>query len=253
MTARDGGEIALSGETANRLAKRLAGREAARVSLVPDEKKAQRPRTTKGVAPRKVAPTARGARGVWYVLKARHGDDAQMEKVLQAAAEAARRGGTARALQLLTSPDVRPELAAAAAVSTDYRTHEARRWAEIRAAFLAEHESVTAPELAKLTGSHATNPSARAHSWVKANRIFSVNDGASERFPLFQLREGQPFPQLTEILLLLKRKLTNWQIALWLTSPNAWVGSWRRPIDVLAESPDTVVKAARHEVGERVL
>ena len=252
MTARDGGEIALSGETANRLAKRLAGREAARVSLVPDEKKAQRQRTTKGVTPRKGAPTARGTRGVWYVLKARHGDDPQMEKVLQAAAEAARRGGTARALQLLTSPYVRPEVPAAA-VSTDYRTHEARRWVEMRAAFLVKHESVTAPELAKLTGSRATNPSARAHSWVKANRIFSVNDGASERFPLFQLREGQPFPQLTEILPLLKRKLTNWQIALWLTSPNAWVGSWRRPIDVLAENPDVVVEAARHEVGERIL
>ena len=39
MAERDGGEIALSGETANRLAKRLAGREAARLSLVPARRK----------------------------------------------------------------------------------------------------------------------------------------------------------------------------------------------------------------------
>jgi hypothetical protein len=256
MSARDGGDIALSGETANRLAKRLAGREAARLSLVPGEKKVQPARTGKGALPRKLAQPPHRTRGTWYVLKAKRGDDAQMEKVLQAAAEAARRGGTSHALELLASPGARPHasmVAEAPAGSTDYRSHEARRWAEARATFLVEHENVTAPELARLTGSQSINPSARAHSWVKANRIFSVNDGTGERYPLFQLREGQPLPQLAEILPLLKRKLTNWQIALWFTSPNAWVGGWRRPIDVLTESPDVVIEAARHEVGEHVL
>ena len=179
-----------------------------------------------------------------------------MEKVLQAAAEAARRGGTSHALELLASPGARrqdPIAVEALTASTDYPAHEARRWAAARAAFLAEHESVPAPELARLTGSQSINPSARAHSWVKANRIFSVNDGTGERYPLFQLREGQPLPQLAEILPLLKQKLTNWQIALWFTSPNAWVGGWRRPIDALTEAPDVVIEAARHEVGEHVL
>jgi hypothetical protein len=256
MAERDGGEIALSGETAIRLAKRLAGREAARLSLVPSETKAQGAQTVKGGAPRKVVQPGHRSRGTWYVLKAKRGDDAQMEKVLQAAAEAARRGGTSHALELLASPATRPEdliAVEAPATSADYRTHEARRWAEARAAFLAEYESVTAPELARLTGSQSINPSARAHSWVKANRIFSVNDGTGERYPLFQLREGQPLPQFAEILPLLKRKLTNWQIALWFTSPNAWVGGWRRPIDALIGSPDVVIEAARHEVGEHVL
>jgi hypothetical protein len=147
----------------------------------------------------------------------------------------------------------KPVAEAPASTASDYRTHEARRWAAAREAFLAEHESVTAPELARLTGSRSTNPSARAHSWVKANRIFSVNDGTGERYPLFQLREGLPLPQLAELLPILRRKLSNWQIALWFTSPNAWVGEWRRPIDVLAERPDVVVDAARHEVGEQVL
>ncbi|MEA2927022.1 MAG: hypothetical protein QOD25_4144 [Alphaproteobacteria bacterium] len=199
MSARDGGEIALSGETANRLAKRLAGREAARLSLVPGETKVHGAPAGKRGGPRKVAQPGHRSRGIWYVLKAKRGDDAQMEKVLQAAAEAARRGGTSHALELLTSPATRlqaPLAVEAPAASTDYRTHEARRWADARAAFLAEHESVTAPELARLTGSQSINPSARAHSWVKANRIFSVKDGAGERYPLFQLREGQPLPQL---------------------------------------------------------
>jgi hypothetical protein len=110
-----------------------------------------------------------------------------------------------------------------------------------------------APELAHLTGSRSVNPSARAHSWAKASRIFSVNDGTGERYRLFQLREGQPSPALVEILPVLRRKLSNWQIALWFTSPNAWVGGWRRPIDVPTESPDIAIDAARHEVGEQIL
>ena len=251
MAARDGDEIALSGQTANRLAKQLAGRQAARLSLVLGETKVQgKARAREGSPPRKRINAARRAPGVWYVLKAKRGDDAQMEKVLQAAAEAARRSGTSHALELLGAPATRPE---AGASSADYRAHEARRWADARAAFLADHESVTAPELARLTGSRSINPSARAHSWAKANRIFSVNDGTGERYPLFQLREGQPLPQLAEILPILKRKLSNWQIALWFTAPNAWVGDWRRPIDLLTDSPDVVIDAARHEVGEHVL
>ena len=255
MAARDGDEIALSGETASRLAKRLAGRQAARLSLAPGETKVQGKARSKGSPPRREIKSTRHAPGVWYLLKAKRGDDAQMEKVLQVAAEAARRSGASHALELLGAPATRPEAGAVRepAASVDYRAHEARRWAEARAAFLAEHESVTAPELARLTGSRSINPSARAHSWVKANRIFSVNDGTGERYPLFQIQEGQPLPQLTEILPILKRKLSNWQIAMWFTAPNAWVGGWRRPIDVLTESPDVVIDAARHEVGEHVL
>ena len=174
MAVRDGGEIALSGEVASRLSKRLAGRQAVRLSLIPGQQNVPGKSRTGKPAGRKAAPSALG---VWYVLKAKRGDDERMEKVLQAAAEAARRSGTSHALELLGSQ-------AAAAVETpppDHRTHEARRWAQARAAFLAEHESVTAPELARLTGSRSINPSARAHSWVRANRIFSVNDGTGER------------------------------------------------------------------------
>jgi hypothetical protein len=257
MAARDSSEIALSGETANRLAKRLAGRQAVRLSLAVSEKKVPgKARMGKGPSARKATKPAARAPGVWYVLKAKHGDDNRMEQVLQAAAEAARRSGTSHALELLGSPEAQPQADTAreAPVSAplDYREHEARRWAAARADFLHKYESVTAPELASLTGSRSANPSARAHSWVKANRIFSVNDGASERYPLFQLREGQPLSQLADILPVLRRKLSNWQIAFWFTSPNAWAGGWRRPIDVLTQEPDVVFDAARHEVGEHV-
>ncbi len=117
--------------------------------------------------------------------------------------------------------------------------------------FLAEHKSVTAPELAHFTGSKAKNQSARAHDWVKAGRIFSVNDGASDRYPLFQLREGQPIPVLADILKVLTPKLSNWQVAFWLTSPNAWTGSWRSPVEILASEPENVLEAARHEVADK--
>jgi hypothetical protein len=192
---------------------------------------------------------------VWYVLQAKRDDSDEMEKVLKAAMEAARRSGTSRALELLSADVNTPQATPFAEHSPepDYRVHEARRWADLRAAFLSDHESVTAPELSRLTGSRSANPSARAHSWVKSNRIFAINDGTCERYPLFQLREGQPIPQVGDILSILKPRLSNWQIALWFASPNAWVGDWRRPIDVLADHPQVVVDAARHEVAEHEL
>jgi hypothetical protein len=269
MAVRESREIALSGQTTSKLAKRLAGGRAVRLSLVLGrEKAAILTKAPKGKGtvlgkPGTAAPDTASLRRVWYVLQAKRGDSEDMEKVLQAAAESVRRDGASRALELLgpqrnapskvADPRATPTPPSALSTAPDHRVHEARRWAEAQAAFLAEHESVTGPELARLTGSRSVNPSARAHSWVKANRIFSVNDGTGERYPLFQLQEGHPRPQLAEILPTLRRKLSNWQIALWFASPNAWVGGWRRPIDVLVERPEIVINAARHEIGEHVL
>jgi hypothetical protein len=83
--------------------------------------------------------------------------------------------------------------------------------------------------------------------------VFSVNDGSRERFPLFQLHEGQPIPAVANIIQLLRPKLSYWQIAFWFTTPNAWTGGWRAPCELLASEPERVVEAARHEVAERVL
>ena len=203
-----------------------------------------------------------------YTLPAKGSDEKGTKAVLEAALEAVRNLGAAKALDLITSKtrgdhgthkgSSRSSAATPQAEITsigDYREHEARRWKEIRDGFLEEHKSVTAPELAKLTGSKAGNPSSRAYTWAKKGLIFSVNDGSADRYPLFQLRpdDGKPRPEIKAILEVLKSKLSNWQVAIWFTAPNAWTGDWRRPVDLLDKDPAAVLVAARQEVAEQVL
>ncbi|MCB8877798.1 hypothetical protein [Acidisoma silvae] len=132
---------------------------------------------------------------------------------------------------------------------------EAKRWKDLRMAFLREYRSVTAPELAELTGSKSKNPSSRAHEWLRAGKIFAINDGAVVRYPLFQLdlTEGKPRPEIQKVLAYLREKLSDWQIAMWFTTPNTMAGNWRRPIELLNSEIDQVVKAAEFEVAETVL
>jgi hypothetical protein len=58
---------------------------------------------------------------------------------------------------------------------------------------------------------------------------------------------------MADILPILRRKLSNWQIAMWFVAPNAWTGEWHRPIDLLLDHLDLVIAAARHEIGEQAL
>jgi hypothetical protein len=129
---------------------------------------------------------------------------------------------------------------------------EAMRWKKLRAEFLDRYRSITAPELAEITGSRSKNPSSRAHEWLRAGKIFSVNDGGVARYPLFQLDpvEGKPLPEIQEALAYLRERLSDWQIAMWFTTPNTMAGNWRRPIDLLGSESAQVVKAAAFEVAE---
>ena len=193
-----------------------------------------------------------------FMVPREKGDPVAAAKVLEAAMVLTRKLGAAEVMKRLAvsvrsrrldpsmpSPVTKPF----STRPSDNGHGEAERWLKMRSKFLEEYRSVTAPELAIFTASKAKNQSARAHDWVKAGRIFSVNDGAAERYPTFQIREGQPIPQLAEILKVLSGKLSSWQIAFWFTSPNAWTGSWRMPADILASEPGKVLEAARHEVA----
>ena len=52
---------------------------------------------------------------------------------------------------------------------------------------------------------------------------------------------------------ILRPKLSESQIAKWFAAPNAWVGNWRCPADVMTAEPDCVIAAAQHEVGDQEL
>ncbi len=90
---------------------------------------------------------------------------------------------------------------------------------------------------------------------MRAGRIFAVHDGTCARYPLFQINEAEdrPRPEIQDALAYLRQKLSGWHIAIWFVTANAWIGDWRRPIDLLGREPDRVVDAARHEAMEKVL
>lgn len=172
-------------------------------------------------------------------------------RVVRTAMAAARRHGAAWVLEHLAKADNAVQRDSAQGVTEeegDWRAREAEGWKRLQAEFFRLHRSVTAPELANLTNSRAANRSARAHDWVKAGKVFSVNDGTVERFPVFQLREGAPSPVIGKVLGVLRGQLTPWQIAVWLTTPNAEFAEWQAPLDRLDAEPDAVVAAARREV-----
>jgi hypothetical protein len=128
-----------------------------------------------------------------------------------------------------------------------------RAWARLRADFLAAFDTVTPRELAGLTGSRARNAAARAYDWAKAGRIFGVNDGRETRYPLFQLKDGKPIPEIAEILRALRtRGSSDWEIALWFATPNADLGDWEIPARALARMPDAVARAAARRAEEPV-
>jgi poly(hydroxyalkanoate) granule associated protein phasin len=123
-----------------------------------------------------------------------------------------------------------------------------RRNAEARTAFLAEFGTLTSGEVAELAGSSAANRAALANRWKAEGRIFAVETGGQTLFPAFQFLadNGQPRPVIAEILAVLQPRLSGWQTALWFTGRNGWLGA-KRPVEVLASDPSTVVEAARQE------
>ena len=126
----------------------------------------------------------------------------------------------------------------------------ARRWAERKAAMLRENEHATGLDLGRLVGSRAKNLAERVLAWRREERIFAVNDGSRDVYPLFQIKGEDPHLVVAEVLGLLRPKLSNWEILAWFTAPDIWACEGRPPKDLLDSDRDNVLEAARHAVVE---
>ncbi len=128
---------------------------------------------------------------------------------------------------------------------------QAQRNAVARDGFLKEFGALDSEEVAELAGSQAENRRATAHRWQENGRIFSVPYSGRVVFPGFQFdpESGQPKPGVRSVLDALPLSLHGWQRALWWATPSDLL-EWRRPVDMLDESPGEVVKAARAEADD---
>jgi hypothetical protein len=119
-----------------------------------------------------------------------------------------------------------------------------------RQAFLDEWPFLTAEQVHQAAGLAARNVSATASRWKAAGEIFSVRAGRQDLYPLFQFRDGRPRPELKPVLEVFGKRRDGWQIALWLTTANGWLPGEARPIDLLQDDPEAVVRAARMAMAE---
>jgi hypothetical protein len=157
-----------------------------------------------------------------------------------------RQRGSYRDVLAALVPRDRGPLAAAALL-------QARRNALARQRFLEEFPSLTSAEVADAALSKATNRASLANRWRDEGRVFALRVGEQQLYPAFQLDgHGRPLEVVAGVLEHLNAGLlSDWQIALWFTSPNGWLGG-RRPVDSLLDEPGVVLEAAEHEVGELV-
>jgi hypothetical protein len=122
---------------------------------------------------------------------------------------------------------------------------QARRNAQAREALLGEFGALTSAEVAALVGSRAKNKAALANRWKVEGRIFSVAHKGQTYFPAFQFdAEGKPRPAIAAVASVLAPRVGEWELALWFTVPNGWLGG-RRPVDLLESEPEAVAEAAR--------
>jgi hypothetical protein len=120
-----------------------------------------------------------------------------------------------------------------------------QRSAEARLALLREYGAWSATEVAERAGSTAANRSALASAWRAAGRALAVDWHGRTVFPAFQFTDdGQPRPAIAAVLPHLHRAgLSDWQAALWFTSPTGWLDE-QRPVDLLDSDPTGVETAA---------
>jgi hypothetical protein len=132
-----------------------------------------------------------------------------------------------------------------ASVPSTEATEQLRLNAEARTDFLGEFPTLPAAELAGLAGITWSNPAAWPSRLQKEGKIFSVEYGRRQLFPVFQLdADWQPRQAVARVLAeLTDAGLQGWSVALWWTAANGWLEG-ARPVDLLDEKPDQVVAAA---------
>lgn len=128
---------------------------------------------------------------------------------------------------------------------------QVQRNAEAHAQLADEFGLLSSTQVAELAGSTASNRAATANRWSNGKKVFTVDVDWAQRFPGFQFGEnGKPLPVIADVLAAVDNRLAGWELALWFTSSNEWLGGKLRPVDVLDSDQDLVLEAAVHLADE---
>lgn len=126
-----------------------------------------------------------------------------------------------------------------------YQARLSLRW---QSDFCETYAMLSAKDVHELAGSTSKNVNATATRLAKEGRIFGVKTQRGLRYPGFQFAtNGRPLPDMETILAILEPDEDPWDIAFWMDTENALLDG-RKPAEVLQDSPQRVVDAARREM-----
>jgi hypothetical protein len=124
--------------------------------------------------------------------------------------------------------------------------NRARNEAQVRLRILHDYGAYTGPELAQLDRSTAQNRSQTASRWRQQKRIFAVRHQGALVYLTFQFdQHGHPAPIIEQVIKELGDP-PGWDLAYWFVKGN-WLLEGRRPVDLITDDPDAVIRAAAHD------
>jgi hypothetical protein len=128
---------------------------------------------------------------------------------------------------------------------------QACQYREIMNGFRASGGVISADEAVTLLMRRTDQPISRLARWIVDREVISLEWQARTVLPRFQfdLPTMTPRTSVSTVFRELIPALTDWEICLWLVTPNAWLAN-TSPLDAIASDPAAVVDAAR---GERYL
>lgn len=129
---------------------------------------------------------------------------------------------------------------------------EAAMLARARSAVLNSGDWITAPQIARVAGFSATNPSVQPGKWKRDGAIFAIRHNGIDYYPTFGLDAEtgyRPLKAMAAVIQVLAATKDGWGMAYWFQSLNSFLGG-KRPQDLLASVPQRVLAAAEDEVQE---
>jgi hypothetical protein len=127
------------------------------------------------------------------------------------------------------------------------RVDEALR---LRNEFMEREPVLDGADVPRPAGRNLSSPASR---WRKAGRIFSVSYRGQDYFPSFQFADdGQPLSLILPLLVTLRKGgMTDWDIAIWFTTPNGWL-SGQVPKALLRDPHRESAARMEHAAGQEV-
>lgn len=123
---------------------------------------------------------------------------------------------------------------------------------KIRQDFIDRYGVFSAQEINTKYAFNKTSPVNIVDEWERDGRIFTVTLNDKKLFPAIQFNNhGIPIPEIKLILDTAADKVVGWELAIWLVTPNGWLGG-SKPLDLLNDNLPDVLSALEDEISPAI-